>query len=147
MRARQMDKLIALTEKYSDGDEIRITVETNLIVPHIPDAKLGACAAGQFAASALSFPLPTPAEISSDSDRQTATISFVCVGDVCVLMYRCLHRRSGEGAPRVEAEAGHHLQGNRHLHRRERASEACARGARAGGGGVQVHAPVARTRP
>jgi len=38
----EMDKLIALTEKYSDGDEIRITVETNLIVPHIPDSKVNA---------------------------------------------------------------------------------------------------------
>jgi len=36
-----MDKLISLTERYSDGDEIRITVETNLIVPHIPDSNLG----------------------------------------------------------------------------------------------------------
>ena len=36
----EMDKLIALAEKYSDGDEIRITVETNLIVPHITDSNL-----------------------------------------------------------------------------------------------------------
>jgi ferredoxin-nitrite reductase len=38
----EMDKLFALTEKYSDGDEIRITVETNLIVPHIPDSNVKA---------------------------------------------------------------------------------------------------------
>jgi ferredoxin-nitrite reductase len=36
----EMDKLIALVDKYSDGDEIRITVETNLIVPHVSDANL-----------------------------------------------------------------------------------------------------------
>ena len=80
MEARdwQMDKLIALTEKYSDGDEIRITVETNLIVPHIPDAKLGASAAAPLAAAALllSAPVSSPRLLS---DRQAGLSHLMCV--------------------------------------------------------------------